>query len=109
MFNHVGHLTLALGTTDDQVEAILSGLLALPGQIHGLVEAEVVRDAGLTDGNATLRFHMRFDSEEAWRVYGKHPAHVAVVTEHIAPVLGSKAFVQYDDAAVRRGFATTPE
>lgn len=108
MFNHVGHLTLSRDAGDVQVEAILTGLLALPGRIDGLVEAEVVRDAGLTDGNATLRFHMRFESEEAWRAYGKHPAHVEVVTEHIVPVLGSKAFVQYDDADVRRGFAATP-
>jgi heme-degrading monooxygenase HmoA len=105
MFNHVGHLTLAPATTDAQVEAILAGLLALPGQIDGLVEAQVVRDAGLTDGNATLRFHMRFESEEAWRAYGKHPAHVAVVTIHIGPVLGSKAFVQYDDVDVRTATA----
>jgi heme-degrading monooxygenase HmoA len=101
MFNHVGHLTLAPEADDAQIEAILIGLLALPGQIDGLVEAHVVRDAGLTDGNATLRFHMRFASEDAWRAYGKHPAHVAVVTAHIGPVLGSKAFVQYDDADVR--------
>ena len=101
MFNHVGHLTLAPDASDEQIEAILTGLLGLPGQIDGLLEARVVRDAGLTDGNATLRFHMRFVSEDAWRAYGKHPAHVAVVTQHIGPVLGSKAFVQYDDADVR--------
>ena len=101
MFNHVGHLTLIPEATDEQIEAILAGLLALPGQIEGLVGAETVRDAGLTDGNATLRFHMRFESEAAWRAYGQHPAHVAVVTDHIGPVLGSKAFVQYDDTAVR--------
>ncbi len=101
MFNHVGHLTLAPEAGDAEIEAILTGLLALPGQIDGLVEAQVVRDAGLTDGNATLRFHMRFESEDDWRAYGKHPAHVAVVTQHIGPVLGSKAFVQYDDADVR--------
>lgn len=101
MFNHVGHLTLSPDATDDQVEAILTGLLGLPGQVDGLVSAEVVRDAGLADGNATVRFQMRFDSEDAWRAYGQHPAHVAVVHDHIVPVLGSKAFVQYDDAAVR--------
>ena len=101
MFNHVGHLTLVPDAGDAQVEAILAGLLDLPGQIDGLVEAHVVRDAGLTDGNATLRFHMRFESEDAWRAYGTHPAHVAVVTDHIKPALGSKAFVQYDDADVR--------
>jgi len=101
MFNHVGHLTLSPDATDEQVEAIVTGLLGLPAQVDGLVEAQVVRDAGLTDGNATLRFQMRFESEAAWRAYGSHPAHVAVVTEHIKPVLGSKAFVQYDDADVR--------
>lgn len=101
MFNHVGHLTLSPDATDEQVEAILLGLLGLPGTVDGLAEAQVVRDAGLTDGNATVRFQMRFESEAAWRAYGSHPAHVAVVTEHIKPVLGSKAFVQYDDADVR--------
>ena len=105
MFNHVGHLTLVPEATDTQVEAILAGLLGLPGQVDGLVEAQVVRDAGLTPGNATLRFHMRFESEEAWRAYGKHPAHVAVITDHIGPVLAAKAFVQYDDADVRAATA----
>lgn len=101
MFNHVGHLTLSPEATDAQIEGILDGLLALPGQVPGLVEGQAVRDAGLGEGNATLRFHMRFESEDAWRAYGSHPAHVAVVTEHIKPVLAGKAFVQYDDAAVR--------
>ena len=101
MFNHHGHLTLSPEATDAQVEAILDGLLALPGQIDGLQEARVARDAGLADGNATLRFHMVFDSEDSWRAYGSHPAHVAVVTEHIKPVLAGKAMVQYDDADLR--------
>jgi heme-degrading monooxygenase HmoA len=105
MFNHVGHLTLAPEAGDAQIEAILAGLLGLPGQIDGLLEAQVVRDAGLTDGNATLRFHMRFESQDAWRAYGKHPAHVAVVTTLIGPVLGAKSFVQYDDADVRTATA----
>lgn len=102
MFNHVGHLTLKPEVTSDEVEAILAGLLSLPGQIDGLASADVVRDAGLTEGNATVRFHMRFDSEASWRAYGAHPAHVAVVKELIGPALASKAFVQYADADQRR-------
>lgn len=101
MFNHVGHLTLVPETNDAQIEGIVSGLLGLPGQIDGLVEASVVRDAGLTPGNASLRFQMRFESEAAWQAYKTHPAHVAVISNHIGPVLASKAFVQYVDAAVR--------
>ena len=105
MFNHVGHLTLSPEATDAQIEAILDGLLGLPGQVDGLVEGQAVRDAGLTDGNATLRFHMRFESEDAWRAYGQHPAHLGVVKELIVPALASKAFVQYDDTTVRTSSA----
>ncbi|MFC6153714.1 Dabb family protein [Nocardioides yefusunii] len=99
-FNHVGHLTLAADVTDEQVAGIVDGLVALYGQIDGLLSAQVVRDAGLTEGNANVRFHMRFDTQASWEAYRTHPAHVAVVKNHIGPVLGSKAFVQYDDAAV---------
>ncbi len=101
MFNHVGHLTLVPDADDTQIEAILGALLALPGQIDGLREAHAVRDAGLQDGNATLRFQMVFESRAAWEGYKTHPAHVAVISDHIAPVISSKAFVQYDDDAVR--------
>lgn len=100
-FNHVGHLTLVPEATDEQVAGIVDGLVGLHGQVDGLLSAQVVRDAGLSEGNATLRFHMRFDAQPAWEAYRTHPAHVAVVKTHIGPVLGSKAFVQYDDADVR--------
>ncbi|GGL17406.1 Dabb family protein [Nocardia jinanensis] len=101
MFNHVGHLTLVPETTDAQIEGIADALLALPDRIDGLVSAEVVRDAGLSDGNATLRFHLRFEAQPAWEAYRTHPAHVAVIADHIAPVVSAKAFVQYDDNTVR--------
>jgi Stress responsive A/B Barrel Domain len=102
MFHHVGHLTLVPDATDEQVESILQGLLALPGQIEGLMEARVVRDAGLAEGNAALRFQMVFDSQASWQGYGSHPAHLALIGEHIKPVLVSKACVQYNDSDVRR-------
>ena len=101
MFNHVGHLTLSPDATDAQIEGIVAGLLGLPGQIDGLVEAQVARDAGLAEGNATVRFSMRFESVDAWRAYGAHPAHVALIADHIRPVLAGKAMLQFDDADVR--------
>ena len=101
MFHHHGHLTLSPDATDEQLEGILDALLGLPGQVDGLLEARVARDAGLAEGNASLRFHMVFDSVDSWRAYGSHPAHVAVVTEHIKPVLAGKAMVQFDDADLR--------
>ncbi|CAM3253597.1 Dabb family protein [Nocardioides dubius] len=101
MFNHVAHLTLLPDASHEQFEAIAEGLLALPPLIDGLVSAEVVRDAGLVAGNASLRFHLRFADRASWEGYKSHPAHVAVITERIAPVLADKVFVQYEDDAVR--------
>ncbi|WP_244929226.1 Dabb family protein [Nocardioides sp. W7] len=98
-------MTLVPDSTEEQVEAILEGLLALPGLVDGLVEAQVVRDAGLAEGNAALRFQMVFDSQASWWEYGSHPAHLALIGEHIKPVLAAKAFVQFDDSDVRRSTA----
>lgn len=99
MFFHVGMLTLTDEATAAHRTAIVEALSALPGRIPGLLDAKVSLDAGLTSGNAHLMFTMTFDSEESWRAYGSHPAHVAVVTEHIKPFLASKAFVQIDETA----------
>jgi len=95
---HMGMLTLVESSTLADREFIRDGLEALVGVVPGLEKADVRFDLGLKEGNAALVFAMTFDSEESWRGYGAHPAHVAVVQERIAPVLASKAFVQVDGA-----------
>jgi hypothetical protein len=93
-------LTLVETATPADRESIRDGLEALVGVVPGLLSAAVRFDLGLKEGNAALVFAMTFDSEESWRGYGSHPAHVAVITERIAPVLASKSFVQLDGALV---------
>lgn len=96
MFQHIGMLTLKDAATPADADHIEEGLLALLGVIPGLEGAEVARDAGLAEGNADLVFRMSFATVDDWKNYRVHPAHVAVITERIAPVLASKAFVQLD-------------
>lgn len=91
MIDHIGMLTLKTGADP---APIAEGLRALVGQVPGLLRAQVRTDLGLKDDNASLLFQMSFESEQAWRDYGTHPAHLAVIKERIAPVLESKAFVQ---------------
>jgi hypothetical protein len=93
---HIGMLTLKPTATIADRESIRDGLVALVGVVPGLEKADVQLDLGLKDGNASLVFAMTFDSEESWRGYGAHPAHVAVIHDRIGPVLESKAFVQVD-------------
>jgi hypothetical protein len=91
---HIGMLTLKSEATEEHRAAIVNGLAELVGVIPGLVGVRAGYDLGLTNGNADLLFLLEFDSENSWRAYGKHDAHVAVVSALIAPVLDSKAFVQ---------------
>ncbi|MDI9915333.1 Dabb family protein [Rhodococcus sp. IEGM 1379] len=98
MFRHVGLLTLNDEATTTNRNGIAEALRALPGQIAGLEKAEVCTDAGLSEGNAHLMFTMTFDSKASWEAYRTHAAHVAVLTDHIKPVLASKTFVQIDES-----------
>ena len=96
MFEHIGILTLTPDTTDTDRRAIGSALEGLVGEVPGLEEAVVVYDAGLREGNADLLFRMRFDSRASWEGYGAHPAHLAVVHDHIAPRVAAKTFLQIE-------------
>jgi hypothetical protein len=98
VIEHIGMLTLRADAPPDARARIREGLEALPGVVPGLLGADVREDLGLKEGNAALLFRMSFESEDAWRAYGSHPAHVAVIREAIAPVLESKAFVQVEAA-----------
>jgi len=91
---HVGMLTFVDDATEEQVGAIVEGLSALPGVIPGLVGFTLMPDAGLQDGGRRLAFVADFESEDAWRAYGDHPAHQAVVVDLIRPILATKNFVQ---------------
>jgi len=97
MFQHIGVLTLQPTTTAEQKAALVDALEALVGVVPGLLSADARLDAGLREGNADVFFRMELESRAAWEGYSVHPAHVAVVTDHIKPVLVSKSFVQLVD------------
>lgn len=101
MITHIGMLTLKPDASKGQRAAIENGLRALVGVVPGLQSVSVGQDAGLKTENAHLVFASVFDDEAAWRAYGGHPAHVAVVRDLIAPVLATKGFVQLADSAIR--------
>ena len=93
-FRHIGLLTLRPDTGPDSADAILSGLAALAHLVPGVESVQAARDAGLKDGNADIHFEVAFTDEAAWRAYQVHPAHVALVQQHIAPAITAKAFAQ---------------
>jgi hypothetical protein len=96
MLRHVVCLTWADTATPEQIEAVIVGLRALPGQIPEIRAYTVGSDRALTAGNADLGIVADFDTVEQWRTYQEHPAHQAVIVERIRPILVARAAVQFD-------------
>ena len=89
MLTHIVLITAAPDATDEQVEAIVTGLRSLPAQIDEIGTYAVGRDLGLAEGNATVAIQATFASPEDLDAYVVHPAHQKVVTELVRPVAAS--------------------
>jgi hypothetical protein len=96
MVRHVGMLRFRSDATTEQRAAVRDGLLALRGAVPGIEALEAGLDAGLREGNYDLVFSIDFTDADSWRAYAGHPAHQALVTELIGPIIADKAFVQLE-------------
>lgn len=96
MVRHVGMLRFRPDATTEQRAAVRDGLLALPGVVPGIEALEAGLDARLREGNYDLAFSIDFSDADAWRAYNDHPAHRALVTDVIGPIVADKAFVQLE-------------
>lgn len=94
MFIHSGMLTLKEDHAEQAGPAIADALVGFAGVIPGLEKVTVGLSAGVNPGTASLMFVLEFDDEASWRAYGEHPAHKALVHDHIAPALEAKTFFQ---------------
>ncbi|MEV0416615.1 Dabb family protein [Streptosporangium canum] len=95
MFRHVVLFTWAEGATDEQRAAVATELGKLPEIIAEIRSYAVGADAGVNPGNHEFAVVADFDSLDDYLVYRDHPAHQAVIAEHIKPILASRAAVQY--------------
>ncbi|WP_195210327.1 Dabb family protein [Actinomarinicola tropica] len=95
MIRHCVLLRIAEGTDPEVVERIVEALRTLPARIPSIRTYEVGVDLGWRDGNAEIGIVAGFDDQEGWRAYVDHPDHVAVIEQHIAPVVTSRQAVQF--------------
>lgn len=96
MIRHVVALTWADDTTDADVAAVRAGLAALPDQIPEIRAYTFGSDLGALDANAHFAIVADFDDVDAWQRYQRHPAHQAVLTDRIRPLVASRAAVQFE-------------
>jgi len=97
MYRHIVLLNLKPDTTDAQRDAIFDRLRALPAQIDALAEYLVGPDLGWADDNAEIGIVARFASRDDFETYRDHPAHLAVITDVILPVIESRRAIQFEE------------
>lgn len=94
MIRHVVVLTFTPGTTDEQVAAAKARLDALPALIPQIRAYTTGPDIGGSPGHGDFAVVGDFDDLDACRAYLTHPAHVAAVTETLAPIIATRIALQ---------------
>src|SRR3954464_6465730 len=95
MFRHVVLFRFTPEATDEQVEAMIDALRALPAAIPSLRAYHVGADAGVNEGNFDFAVVADCDDVDGYLAYRDHPAHQQVIVDHIRPILAERAAVQY--------------
>lgn len=95
MLRHVSILRWVPGATAAQRQAVSDALALLPGQVPEIRAYRFGTDARISAGNWDLAIVADFDDAEGYVSYASHPAHLALVAEHIRPILAERAAVQH--------------
>lgn len=93
---HVVVFTWREGVTPEQVESVAAALRRLPEVIEQIRDYRLGPDLGVNEGNADFVVVADFASLDDYLTYRDHPAHRAVVTETILPLLAARSAVQYE-------------
>lgn len=96
MITHVVLLSWKPEADEAAREAVLSGLRSLPEQCPEILSYTVGADAELSEGNHDLALVATFNTVDDYQTYVTNEAHVAVINEHIKPILAGRAAVQFE-------------
>ena len=96
MLQHLVIVSFKEGVSDDDIDAAVEGLRSLPAAIPEIRSLEVGRDLGLSPGTSDLGLLGSFDSLEDLQTYLTHPAHLALIREHLAQIVERIDAVQFE-------------
>ncbi len=96
MIHHVAMFRFNEGTTTEQVNAAAEALNALPAQIDVLIDYKCGSDLGLMDGTWDFVVAADVANADDFVTYKDHPAHRAVVTNFMAPIIAEGARIQFE-------------
>ena len=95
MLRHIVLVKFVPSADDAQRRAVIDGLGALPGKIPTIRRYDIGTDLGLAEDNYDLSLIAEFDSEDDFRAYAADEHHVAVIRNHILPILAERVAVQH--------------
>lgn len=95
-FRHVVAFRWTPESTAGQRTAAVAALEVLARDVADLGRLTVGVDAGLAEGNADAVVVVDFAGRDDYLAYAVDPRHVAVVTEHIRPILAERVAVQHE-------------
>jgi len=96
MLRHVALFRFKPETTDEQVEAAMAALSALPDHIDVLQKFRCGSDAGITEGAWDFAVVAVLDNADDYVAYRDDPAHVAVLRDYLAPLISEAARIQFE-------------
>ena len=96
MFRHVVMLRFADDTTDEQKEALRTGLRRLPEIIPEIRAYRFGDDLGLRDDNFDFAVTADFDDLDGFVVYRDNPDHQKAIADLIVPIITARVAVQFE-------------
>ena len=95
MIRHVVVFTWSADADPQRRAATLEALRGLRREVGGMSSLVVADDAELVDGNASSVLIADFPDVQAFYRYAQDPVHLAVIAEHVRPILAARSAIQY--------------
>ncbi|MQA60703.1 MAG: Dabb family protein [Actinophytocola sp.] len=95
MLHHVICLRFEDGTSDEQVQQLMDGLMGLRGEIDTIRSMRMGKDLGIRPDNFEFASLIEFDDEAGYLEFRDHPAHQQVVRDYIRPIIAERAGVVF--------------
>ena len=96
MIRHVVLFRWTPEATAEQKRRVAEELSRLPSLVPSLRDYRLGANLGLNPGNFDFAVAADFDDADGYLAYRDHPAHRAIATEFIQPIVTERAAVQYE-------------
>ena len=96
MFRHVAVFTWTPESTPEQRDGAVAALHRWIDEAAEFGTVSVGVDAGLAEGNGDVAVVVDLPDKETYLAYAADDRHQTMIREHIRPILGARAAVQYE-------------